>query len=45
MANENMDLITLTADITSAYLGKNSTATGDVPTLIQNIHAALTKLG
>lgn len=45
MADDTMDLITLTADITSAYLGNNSTATGDVPVLIQNIHAALTKLG
>lgn len=45
MADETMDLITLTADITSVYLGNNSTATGDVPTLIQNIHAALVKLG
>lgn len=35
-------LLTLTADIVSAHVSNNSVAVNDLPTLIQNVHAALT---
>jgi predicted transcriptional regulator len=38
-------LITLTADIVSAHVSNNSVAVSDLPTLIQNVHSALTGLG
>jgi predicted transcriptional regulator len=38
-------LITLTADIVSAHVSNNSVAVNDLPTLIQNIHSALSALG
>ena len=38
-------LITLTADIVSAHVSNNSVAVSDLPTLIQNVHNALTGLG
>ena len=38
-------VITLTADIVSAHVSNNSVAVGDLPTLISNVHAALTGLG
>jgi predicted transcriptional regulator len=38
-------LITLTADIVSAHVSNNSVAVNDLPTLIQNVHSALTGLG
>ena len=38
-------LITLTADIVSAHVSNNSVAVSDLPTLIQNIHSALSGLG
>ena len=38
-------LITLTADIVSAHVSNNSVAVNDLPTLIQNVHNALTGLG
>jgi predicted transcriptional regulator len=41
----DLDLISLTADITSAYLGNNKVATGDVADLIGSIHAALQQVG
>jgi predicted transcriptional regulator len=34
-------LIELTANIVSAYVGKNAISAGDIPTLISQIHAAL----
>jgi predicted transcriptional regulator len=45
--NTNMTetLITLTADIVSAHVSNNSVAVNDLPTLIQNVHNALTGLG
>jgi predicted transcriptional regulator len=45
--NENLNetLITLTADIVSAHVSNNSVAVNDLPTLIQNVHNALTGLG
>ncbi len=46
-ASYNLDetLITLTADIVSAHVSNNSVAVNDLPTLIQNVHSALTGLG
>jgi predicted transcriptional regulator len=38
-------LITLTADIVAAHVSNNSVAVSDLPTLIQNVHGALTGLG
>ncbi len=43
--NSNETLITLTADIVSAHVSNNSVAVNDLPTLIQNVHNALTGLG
>ena len=37
------DLIKLTADIVTAYVGHNSVPRGDLPLLIDTIHAALAK--
>lgn len=37
-------LITLTADIVSAHVSNNSVAVNDVPSLIQNVHKALSGL-
>ena len=34
-------LLTLTADIVAAHVSNNSFAVNDLPTLIQNVHAAL----
>jgi predicted transcriptional regulator len=34
-------LLTLTADIVGAHVSNNSVAVNDLPTLIQNVHAAL----
>jgi len=41
----NADLVSLAADIVSAYVAKNSVRTADLPDLIASTHAALTKLG
>lgn len=38
-------LITLTADIVSAHVSNNSVAVNDLPTLISNVHNALSGLG
>jgi len=35
-------LLTLTADIVAAHVSNNSVAVNDLPTLISNVHAALT---
>ena len=42
--NEAMqdNLLTLTADIVAAHVSNNSVAVNDLPTLIQNVHQALT---
>jgi predicted transcriptional regulator len=37
-------LITLTADIVAAHVSNNSVAVNDLPTLISNVHTALTAL-
>jgi predicted transcriptional regulator len=44
MADQNGDeetLLTLTADIVAAHVSNNSVAVNDLPTLIQNVHTAL----
>ena len=38
-------LVSLTADIVSAHVSNNSVAVSDLPTLIQNVHMALSGLG
>lgn len=38
-------LLTLTADIVAAHVSNNSVAVNDLPTLIQNVHEALTGIG
>jgi predicted transcriptional regulator len=38
-------VIAFTADIVSAHVSNNSVAVGDLPALIQNVHAALAGLG
>lgn len=44
--DESFDsLLALTADIVSAHVGNNNVSVGDIPTLIQNVHSALTALG
>lgn len=37
-------LVELTADIVSAHVSNNSVAVSDLPTLIQNVHAALSSV-
>jgi predicted transcriptional regulator len=39
--DDKIDLIAMTTDIVSAYVGNNSVSSGDLPSLIQNIHQAL----
>lgn len=41
---ENPDLLNLTADIVSAHVSNNSVAVGDVASLVQGVHAALSSL-
>ncbi|MDB5459135.1 MAG: transcriptional regulator [Caulobacteraceae bacterium] len=38
---ERAEVIQMTADIVSAYVGNNIVAAGDLPTLIQTVHRAL----
>jgi predicted transcriptional regulator len=38
------DFIELTADIVSAYVSNNSVAAGDIPSLINQVHAALVRV-
>jgi predicted transcriptional regulator len=45
MAEDNAELITLTADIVSAHVSNNNVPTGDVGALIQSVYGALTGLG
>jgi predicted transcriptional regulator len=37
------NMITLAADIVSAYVSNNSVATGDLPILINEVHSALNR--
>ncbi|WP_380872098.1 hypothetical protein ACFB49_30460 [Sphingomonas sp. DBB INV C78] len=46
MSDENKEaLIALTADIVSAHVANNSVAVNDLPSLIANVHGALSGLG
>jgi predicted transcriptional regulator len=48
MANSNAgsaDKVSLSADIVSAYVSRNSVTPGGLPALIESIHLALTNLG
>ncbi len=38
-------LLALTADIVSSHVANNTVAVSDLPSLIQNVHGALAKLG
>ncbi|HEX7759922.1 MAG TPA: MucR family transcriptional regulator [Caulobacteraceae bacterium] len=42
--DDKSEIIEMTADIVSAYVGNNSIATADLPALIQSIHRALTSV-
>jgi predicted transcriptional regulator len=42
--NQAVDFIELAGDIVSAYVSNNSVPTSELPSLIQGIHAALTRL-
>ena len=42
---EALNLSQLTADIVAAFVANNALRTGDLPSLIQSVHAALTQLG
>jgi len=39
--DEKSEIIEMTADIVSAYVGNNSITTADLPSLIQSVHRAL----
>ena len=41
---DRSELLEMTADIVSAYVGNNSVAAGELPSLISNIHAALSQV-
>ncbi len=44
--NESIDgFIELTADIVSAYVSNNAVTPNDIPALISQVHAALTRIG
>lgn len=45
MEDNNDTLIALAADIVSAHVSNNTIAVSDLPTLIQNVYAALSGLG
>ena len=40
--DDKSEIIEMTADIVSAYVGNNTVATAELPNLIQSIHRALT---
>ncbi len=39
--DDKSEIIEMTADIVAAYVGANSVAAGDLPSLIQSVHRAL----
>ena len=39
--DEKSEVIEMTADIVSAYVGNNTVAAADLPSLIQSVHRAL----
>jgi predicted transcriptional regulator len=42
--DETLEIIEMTADIVSAYVGNNSISAAELPSLIQNIHRALSSV-
>ncbi len=44
IAGDKGELLEMTADIVSAYVGNNSVSAGDLPSLISSIHAALSQV-
>ena len=42
--SENVEIIGMTADIVSAYVGNSSVSSADLPALIQQIHKTLTDI-
>jgi len=42
MMENKIELIDMTADIVAAYVGNNTVGASDLPTLIQQVHSALT---
>ncbi len=40
--DDKSEIIEMTADIVAAYVGANSVTAGDLPSLIQSVHRALT---
>ena len=42
--NQAVDFVALASDIVAAYISNNSVPTSELPSLIQGIHAALTRL-
>jgi predicted transcriptional regulator len=42
--DEKAEIIEMTADIVSAYVGNNSVSANDLPTLIQSVHRALSNV-
>ena len=42
--DEKTEVIEMTADIVSAYVGNNTIGTGDLPALIQSVHRALSNI-
>jgi predicted transcriptional regulator len=45
MSETNGNLVELSADLVSAYVANNNVTAADLPALIANVYAALTKLG
>lgn len=43
--NESDFIVTLVADVVSAYVGNNSIRPGELPSLIADVHAAFVKAG
>ena len=44
-SDQDLNLLTLTADIVSAHVGNNSVAIGDLANLIASVHSSLAGLG
>src|SRR5215510_2935037 len=42
--DDKSEIIEMTADIVSAYVGNNTIATADLPALIQSVHRALSSV-
>ena len=42
--DDKLEVIEMTADIVSAYVGNNSVAAADLPNLIQSVHRALASI-